>query len=1268
MENNIKVNIWTEELEKKLNQNTVIDLFSHDYIHLRMANRQYEEIFNLLMQGKTIPMANLDLVNKTLFQAINEKENEDNQNMRVSIFTTDDGVTQNKKISYLLSNNYSLYLTFGLLEYFDDNKMTIKSAPLVIVPIKIEYIDDKKFYQISNINHEIFLNELLIKRILDSKRIDLSFPLENNFSLIEYLTYVATKVRNYHFSVNNGCFILPLNLDEYYFYDDFVHHKEKISSLPLVKSISYLNSEFFNLNKPTASRLNNNYLSLLDLDNDEYKIVRRMNLRENLIIRSNYEKNLKHLFTNTIYNYLLNNKTILLTYDGEREHKQLLSYLDDSNLQPYYLDLKTTETNKKLLINHLLNLDKLDFDTKLLDKNKIDETVDTFYLLKNNFKKIINSLRTNNAPLNISINRAIFEYYDLSNFPLLNIEIPNIESIDENKLKDLLEAINTFAISVDNLKCNYKDHPFYGFNDLTLTQDQYIELKDKIIALSGEFNLAYDAFDKLNDKYLFPKVETLKEMKCVLNILSLLDNCLKIDRRLFEIEDYNDAIDKLKYHNELYQKSINVRDKIIAIYEDKVFLINHEELKTQLQNKPLKKKIIKNYRQYFMKKVKVDETILTHLSSELEEYYDLNHKVNDFIEQNNQFDSYYSDGIYNIELFEKQINIIKNFKNNCNYLKLQGKDYSFKNLEVFTEDNLEEVKVNHRTCQIAFNHLLGYVLFIQKYFDKNIVDLANTPLSTLEEKINKASKNFSSINNYLDFYLTSKKINRLIPNISQELLIYGQSNTYIPMFLRTFYRQLATTLIKINPVFKDYNDASFNLSIENYLDYNQNRQEIIKTFVKNNIKNKFNANNAIIRSSETPYLNSLLNDELKILPLNQILSQSKNTVLTLFPIIVIDINEISYLLANDNYYFDVNIIFPSENLNTKIGLLSSYRAEQNIIFDSKIYDEEFDDRTLLYNDESFIISSYKALAPINYFSSSYKENVLVGNKIDTSFKKYLIERLKNENFLITQDYNTKHGIIDILVKVPNSTRPTAISIDRLSYYSLESAIDSIKISKEKIESLNFAYYSLITSVFFLNEEQEYKKLIDFIIKHTVQERNIKVVKKTKPLIDVLFEEYVNPREFYLSIQDKANRSINDIMMEFFEKCCPISKDEAIASTRESSISAIADLSLQRKIHISNNFIFVNNKDISFKRVSRDSDKSRNLDSISNEEIAAGILKITSQRALTIDSMIKLILFALGLRKMNHNQYFRLQNIIGDLLEDNKLFIKDDKLYIEDPNH
>ena len=447
MENQAKVNFWTDIYTKKVFEYKALNFKLDSNSILRIVNTRYDIIFDLLLEGKTIVVANLDLTTSSLKNILRVNEDENQKNNKTNIFTSEHFIKQNEILLSLIDNNDEKYLSFGLLEYFEDNKMIVKSAPLVFLPIKIEALNDST-YQIKNLNHEIMLNNALINYLNANFRIDISYPIDNNFSLLEYLSYVSIKVRNNHFSVNNGVFITNFELNSFYTYQDYITNKEKLSSLPLVKSISYLNSEFFNLNKTSALRLNNKFLSLLKLDNEEYNILKSINVRDNIIIKTNSLVNKKHLLGNTLHDFLLNNKNILLTYSNDDQLKEIEETIKEFQLEDFSILLDPEISNKNEIIYRLLHTDRLTFDIKLLDQSKIDETVDYYYLLKNNFKKVINSLRRNNEPMNLSLNKAMFEYYNLSDVPLINATITNAELLDETRLKSYLKEIDNFSLFV----------------------------------------------------------------------------------------------------------------------------------------------------------------------------------------------------------------------------------------------------------------------------------------------------------------------------------------------------------------------------------------------------------------------------------------------------------------------------------------------------------------------------------------------------------------------------------------------------------------------------------------------------------------------------------------------------------------------------------------------------------------------------------------------------------------------------------------------------
>ena len=138
------------------------------------------------------------------------------------------------------------------------------------------------------------------------------------------------------------------------------------------------------------------------------------------------------------------------------------------------------------------------------------------------------------------------------------------------------------------------------------------------------------------------------------------------------------------------------------------------------------------------------------------------------------------------------------------------------------------------------------------------------------------------------------------------------------------------------------------------------------------------------------------------------------------------------------------------------------------------------------------------------------------------------------------------------------------------------------------------------------------------------------------------------------------------MIDLLRRCGPMNVEE-MSLTIDNCSSTIDELLLDNIIEIKNRFIFLKNEQINFHYVKKDNDERR-FDFVSNEEIAMGIRIILTQRSFHYDDMIKLILLSLGLKKMNRDQYLRIQNIIDDLIDDKFIEKKDDYLYkIENSN-
>ena len=188
--------------------------------------------------------------------------------------------------------------------------------------------------------------------------------------------------------------------------------------------------------------------------------------------------------------------------------------------------------------------------------------------------------------------------------------------------------------------------------------------------------------------------------------------------------------------------------------------------------------------------------------------------------------------------------------------------------------------------------------------------------------------------------------------------------------MKRYYRDFINAIIKNNALLSNYNEDNYLLNIEKYQNYESIRNEIVKSIIKQNIKNEISKNTIVIKSVETPFLSSLSSSPLRALPLNELLSIAKTSIISTFPIIVAPVQEVSKLFIHPSYEFDLTIMIGDEKLQTSEVIPTLYRSKQPIVFAPKTLGNN-DDKLIVSDDENFIHSSLNVFKNVNYVSSTY---------------------------------------------------------------------------------------------------------------------------------------------------------------------------------------------------------------------------------------------------------------------------------------------------------
>ncbi len=1252
MENQYKVELWIDEIKNQLNELNTIKFNHNDENVIHIINDNYNDVFNCLIKGKSIRIANLTF-DKNNFYQIYEQEKHILAN-RITIFTSLEKNVQNEKLAsfkkenddYINKHSTCLYyIAFGFLDYFAiDNKHSALSAPLLFIPIEIIYNESEEFYQIKSLNNEIKFNDQLIDYINKTKKIDISYVVDEKFDLDEYLLYVASKVHMFHYSTNNGVCISKFDIYKQSFLNDIIAHQEEIANHVLVKSIAYYNSEFYNFSKVNDFKLNKKVLSLLSLDNDEYRILKRVSNRESMLIKTNNLQNKTHILNNIILNYILNNKKILVVYDDLKIKNDVYTNLVDQ-LKPYVFDLNEINANKLDLLNHLNQYDNNNFSFNAYDPIAAQEVLNKYYDTRNNFKKLINEMRKKSETFNLSLNDCIEHYYRL-NVPLLDCEIKNISLYDISILEQNINLIVDFENSLRKLKCYYKKHPFYGFSKNVMMQEDYLKIKKSAIGLTKNLNLLEKCLSRLSLKYALPNLMNLKQLKAMLNIFSVLEVYIQYEK-YFE----NNFIDNLKKKlisiENNYQEYISLKDSLKTTYGEKVLLLQ-DQLIEIYDLKTLSKKDLKKYKDYFNEDINITLDLLKELDAKLRYLEELNNKYNylrDSLDAN--IDNCFVDGKFDLTSLNAIEENVKVFNKAYSYLINHSVNLNVENFKQFKNENkFRSLSLLKTRIQILYNRILNYVKTLQEYFNVDIIDYSTLSFDLFINKTTEMSTSFDTINDYLDFYLIRHKIGRKMGYIGEALLKHEDFTLYELMFYKRFYYDYSYYLLK-NAKLDNLDANNIYESINTFNISETKREEIIEQLLSNIHRENVKANFSSLKKYEFDFIEKEKQKEF-IKPLDRITYLANESIYKMIPCIFIPLKSIAKLLKSKTYHYDACIFLVNNKVKTLDTLNVLHRVDQIIAFDDEYINNSFVEDINTNNSELFLSACYKTYDKVEFVSKTYNVLDFKGNNLNPYFKKYLKKYLEKSGLKVLKDVPFKNGYIDFLVKTSNSNRQTALIIDRLGYYSLESAKRTFDKEDKELKD-TYKYIRIFPFSFLLNEEKEKKEIIETIVENALAKeiKNVKVVKKK--LTDVLFITYINPYQVYYLNKARFVFDREKLLLEVLNKCAPIDKQTILRIFKEDGIALINNLESAKQIYIKNDFIYLANKEIVFKSY-KNKEQIRYITSLSKEEIEQGILQIVkTQNIVSEEDLIKMILISLGYEKMNAKIYAYVQEIILGLV-------------------
>lgn len=843
-----------------------------------------------------------------------------------------------------------LFLALGSIIWYESENSDEKlEAPVLLIPVEIKRKSVGQPYTIRYNEDSVILNPALmlkLKRDFGINLEDIKYD-EDELNPIEIFSRVQEKIQNKtRWKLLNNIYIGLFSFAKFVMYKDIDTNQDLIKNSDLVKTICGISEEKqISTNdicplKELDTRVKpQETYQILDADSSQQQAIQVVKQGHNLVIEGPPGTGKSQTIANIIAELLSQNKKVLFVSQKIAALDVVKNRLDKNGLAPFCLELHSNKTNRKRVIEELVNT--LGFN---YNENYSEAAL-------NKLASDIKILRKNTEELHTPIGELQYKPFEAMGFVLDNSSIPDFEYLFENyqswTSEKLDNNVNLFKQMQDILQRlgTPKNFPFYGCEIREMDLEILLTLKNELKNFLKTFSDFCVKIKELEDYLLTKDIVNMSQVEPLINIANIVENIpksainsiaqktsqLSEDIRTIcnNIKQFNFYNNRVKYKlnlgflNEdiefLTQKFSNYRDKFFSrislkFYKDckfiRTFFVNNyrpnlDELINDLNNiKELK---------VWIGKLEECDSIANDLFDKI---WDISSPNETEIKNKSEYLLNFKELIESGKVFDGDI-LEKFEKEGINYEKIQtlSKNILYLKEQIFTNYSVicELLKFNNEK---AFGERFEQVEFV------------------------KINNKFSSILNQSDDLTLWFKYLETLDKINEENLteFYKKCFEYdIPLsdfdkalkvqFLRVW---LNGFVFKNVPSLKHFNSLDQNNLVKEFKILDKNQISTAKTRLVAKLAD--NINNAKSKySKETNELKRYGKLQRFRKSLRQMIKNIPHLFLELKPCLMMSPSTVAQLLDSETFKFDVVIFDEASQLTTEDCIGSIIRGDKLIV-------------------------------------------------------------------------------------------------------------------------------------------------------------------------------------------------------------------------------------------------------------------------------------------------------------------------------------------------
>ena len=932
------------------------------------------------------------------------------------------------------------YLAFGFLKWREKNNSDIfYKAPLLLVHVNILVGSISDAVKIEVSDDDVVVNptfDYLLKA-----EYGLSLPeYEDGETLADYYLKLSSAVQRLGWEVVDECKLGVFSFLKINMYEDLKKNSDLILKNdnvriligePVREASSGLPE---NENRHIVENPLTDLHTVVDADSSQIEAIEMAKSGRSFVLQGPPGTGKSQTITNIIAECLHDGKKVLFVSEKQAALNVVFDKLKKAGLADFCLELHSHKANKKAVIEELNRTLEMPGSSV---SSGAEEEIRQKRAAQDKLDGYAAALHATREP----VGKSLYQLYELLSeqrfYPEIQFRVPDIAQKGQDYLLTAVRLLEQYEGYVPSIGQDFRQNPWYGFNDVQLDFGSREQLKSDLDLLSKGYRNLQSITENVKNRYETGELNFTDTARWQ-SLLAFFAETDVVTPALLSISVYNQAIPHFIKMKELSEVIVPLRDGILENYEiSAVKELNGKDIYTRLTgefNSFFTRMFSGAYKNLIAgitihskngKKIKYSQAVdlsdrLMKLQSALDTYREDEAAVQGYLGRCYQGpDTDWNHVASSMELLRGYLSEEKPYFGTIPNM----------NEETFTESQ-GMFRTDAEQLAIGINAVVPVKDRVAQRFDADAFNPNLDSYSFCIQKSENCILDFDKLGNWISFIevLKGLKKEELYPFIETVIENRIETDKITGAFRRGFYKQWIENIIFSVPEIASFTRVKQDQAVKNFVEKDRTQYEISKIQIKSELSQQRPNLDMVAGGSAVAILRREANKKRKQMPIRKLLSETGNLVQIIKPCFLMSPLSVSTFLDPEKICFDTIVFDEASQIFPQDAIGAVYRGRQLIV-----------------------VGDSKQMPPSNFFNSSSdidEDDEEVGDVtdfesiLDVCSSVFTTERLAwhyRSHYEQLIAFSNLHFYNNNLVTFPSSTMDSqGIGVD---YYYVEGTFD-----------------------------------------------------------------------------------------------------------------------------------------------------------------------------------------------------------------------------------